>query len=416
MYYILSVIEAFTISIFLYSFRKKNNNWIISLTSLLTIILSVSIILLLNSDYSLALLLILGFFSYLYLYISSNYSVSLKLFIISIILCSHAIVYQFIFFITNSLFYSSISVSFYNSTTFTIERFIIDIIYIFILLLIKKYIINIKERNDNAFYLLFTTILIFLVFIIDCFELSLCSKETVSSFTIIMLYFFLVFTGVLLYWSITFAKNISKIQEQDRTIEILRHQQESAEKILNAQKEFYQLRHDIKHYINALKDSSEKNKEQLIAQLNELTNENNIIETGHPVLNLILSQAKDKAKKENYDLQCSFNLNNEIDIDDSDLYLLLSNSIDNAFVHCGENKIIQISIQEIRSYCKIQITNSIDSPVLNSDNQFIHKTFGEHGYGFKTIHDIIEENNETLSIEQQYKQFIISMLLPLKTQ
>lgn len=416
MYYILSIFEALTISIFLYSFRKTNNNWIILLTSLLTIILSISIALLLNSDYSLDLILLLSIFSYLYLYLSSNYSISLKIFIISIILSSHAIIYQSIFFVTNSLFYSSLSISFYETTAFTIVRIIIDIIYIFILLMIKNYIMTIKERKDNAFYLLFSILLIFLVFVIDCFELSLYTDEMAKSYTIIILYVFLVFTGVLLYWSIAFAKSISKIQEQDQIIAILRHQQESSEKILNTQKELYQLRHDIKHYINALKYSSEENKEQLSTQLNALTKTNNIIETGYPVINLILSQAKEKTHKEGYDLQCSFNLKKEIDINDSDLYLLLSNSIDNAFIHCGENKILQISIQEIKNYCKITIINSIDYPVLNSNNHFIHKSFGEHGYGFKTIQDILVENNGTLSLNQQNNQFILSMLLPLKTQ
>ena len=181
MYYILSIFEALTISIFLYSFRKTNNNWIILLTSLLTIILSISIALLLNSDYSLDLILLLSIFSYLYLYLSSNYSISLKIFIISIILSSHAIIYQSIFFVTNSLFYSSLSISFYETTAFTIVRIIIDIIYIFILLMIKKYIMTIKERKDNAFYLLFSILLIFLVFVIDCFELSLYTDEMAKS-------------------------------------------------------------------------------------------------------------------------------------------------------------------------------------------------------------------------------------------
>ena len=141
-----------------------------------------------------------------------------------------------------------------------------------------------------------------------------------------------------------------------------------------------------------------------------------MIETGNPLINLILSQAKEKAKNENYDLQCSINLSHEINIDESDLYLLLSNAIDNAFVHNGSHKYIQIIIQETQNYVRIKITNSIDSPVLNEDNEFIHQPLYEHGYGFKTIKNIIEENKGIIHYQQQNNQFTLSMLVPFKIQ
>ncbi len=138
MYYVLSLIEAFIISVFLYAFRKKENIWINISTLLLTCILFLGIALLLNSDDSLSLLFLLGIFSYGYLYFTSNYSNTLKIFIVSIILSSHAITYQSVFFITNSLFYSDLSISFYESNLFLIERIVIDFIYVVVLYIVAK--------------------------------------------------------------------------------------------------------------------------------------------------------------------------------------------------------------------------------------------------------------------------------------
>lgn len=363
MYYVLSFIEAFIISIFLYAFRKKENIWIKISTLLLTCILFFGIALLLNSDDSLSLLFLLGIFSYGYLHFTSSYSNTLKIFIVSIILSSHAITYQSIFFITNSLFYSDLSISFFKSNLFLIERLVIDFIYIFVLYIVSKQIKRIKDRQDNSFYLLFSTILFFSVFLLDCFELSPYTDEMAKSYTIIILYSFLVFTGALFYWCISFAKNLSKVKEQSIEISILKHQQESAEKLLKAQKELFELKHDLKHYINAFNSTTCETK-KFFNQLKQLSNIDDVIETGNPLINLILSQAKEKSKNENYDLQCSINLSHEINIDESDLYLLLSNAIDNAFVHNGSHKYIQIIIKETQNYVKIEITNSIDSPVL----------------------------------------------------
>lgn len=415
MYYVLSFIEALTISSFLYTFRKKEIIWIKIFTLLLTCILFLSIALLLNSDDLLSLLFLLGIFSYGYLYFTSNYSSTLKIFIVSILLSSHAITYQSVFFITNSLFYSDLSISFYESNVFLIERIVINFIYIFVLYIVSKQIKRIKDRQDNSVYLLFSTILFFSVFLLDCFELSLYTNETSKNFTIIILYSFLVFTGALFYWCILFAKNLSKVKEQSIEISVLKHQQESAEKLLKAQKELYQLKHDLKHYINAIQSTTDETK-QLFNQLKQISNIDDVIETGNPLINLILSQAKSKAKNENYDLLCSVNLSSNINIDESDLYLLLSNAIDNAFVHNGSRKYIQIMIQETQNYVRIEITNSIDTSVLNEDNEFIHQPLYEHGYGFKTIKNIIEENNGILHHQQQNNQFILSMLLPVKIQ
>lgn len=415
MYYVLSFIEAFIISIFLYAFKKKDSIWIRIFTLLCSLLLFLSISSLLKSDDLLSLLFLIGLLSYGYLYITSHYSNSLKIFIVSIILSSHAVIYQSVFFITYSLFYSDLSVSFYESNIFHIERIIINIIYAFILYIITKQIKRIKDRQDNSFYLLFSTILFFSVFLLDCFELSLYTDEMAKSYTIIILYSFLVFTGALFYWFILFAKNLSKVKEQSREISILKHQQESAEKLLKAQKELFELKHDLKHYINAFNSTTGETK-KFFNQLKQLSNIDDVIETGNPLINLILSQAKEKAKNENYDLQCSINLSHEINIDESDLYLLLSNAIDNAFVHNGSHKYIQIIIQETQNYVRIKITNSIDSPVLNEDNEFIHQPLYEHGYGFKTIKNIIEENKGIIHYQQQNNQFTLSMLVPFKIQ
>ena len=63
-------------------------------------------------------------------------------------------------------------------------------------------------------------------------------------------------------------------------------------------------------------------------------------------------------------------LSHTIKMEDSDLYLLISNLLDNAMQHVGSKKNIVLEISEVGNCLKIIERNSIDHNVLK-DGEFI---------------------------------------------
>lgn len=273
-----------------------------------------------------------------------------------------------------------------------------------LLLVYKKW--NRKQLHlPSVSYSVYSLLLIFLIIVLDCFEIALCTDEMTKSYLGICLYCFMIFSVVLIYWSIHLIQEEEKLKEQEILAELYKQNSISANQLLNTKKELLKIKHDLKHYVNALDDEATKEK-----YLNEINQDLIPVETGNTVLDVLLNHTKQQCKEKGITFSFVMTLSHTIKMEDSDLYLLISNLLDNAMQHVGSKKNIVLEISEVGNCLKIIERNSIDHNVLK-DGEFIVSSAESHGYGWATIKQIVEKYHGEVMCEEIFECVEIRMLL-----
>ena len=179
--------------------------------------------------------------------------------------------------------------------------------------------------------------------------------------------------------------------------------------------------HDLKRQISALKLIG-NTKEREIA-IKELENATSFFETtvksGNEALDVVLME-KALLFREN-DIKFSFYVDGKLlnFMNSSDIYILFSNALDNAFESLIQVKkdlreiILTIERKEdfikvtIKNYCREKLKFIDGFPVTKKDK-------GYHGYGTKSIRLIVEKYNGLLNMSQIESEFILKILFSIK--
>lgn len=214
---------------------------------------------------------------------------------------------------------------------------------------------------------------------------------------------------LLIIFIIYFVYQSQKKKYQDLLIS---EQEKNVTKIMAVNQESHQLKHDLKHFFNQLSGMIEQNKVNDVLQFIQEYQED--IEgldipayTKNNTLDLLINQYIQRAKQEKLDFTFSTIPLLKLNIADRKLYLLLSNALDNAFVHCNPQKSIHLKIDNVGEYCRFMITNTIGNDSKNSCSD------KEHGYGMMSMKQIIDENHGELHIEIVNDIYCCVILLPL---
>ena len=211
--------------------------------------------------------------------------------------------------------------------------------------------------------------------------------------------------------------HIVEESKQKLEINILQSQIESNEKVLRTREELNRIRHDMKHFILLLKkeniniQSDEIN--ETIRQYESVDLSSVPIQTRIPAINYVLNIKREEALLKNISFICSINLTKDVQMEDSDLYLLLSNLIDNAIIHIGIKKIIRINMREVKDMTMIQIINSVDGPTVDVNGNFLNKKQNEsHGYGLMTVRLLVQKYHGYFMAEQDGVDISCTIMLP----
>ena len=273
--------------------------------------------------------------------------------------------------------------------------------------------LTIKERD---YYLLG---LIFYVcnFMTICFETLGYHFENQDLFMLLGIYSIVLFVVLIVYLFVSIHRHSATEAKQQIELNILQSQQSSNKKILEAQSDLYKLRHDLKHFIQALKNpgiiQNPDTIHDTINQYEELVkNVPAPITTISPAINHVLNIKREEALRKGIDFTVSLNIIHDIDMEDSDLYLLLSNLLDNAIEHIGMLKHIRVEMNNIGNMLRILISNSIDHPVLDNKGKFIsYDKDPEHGYGIKTVETIILKHDGFISYSDEGNELTVSVMI-----
>lgn len=233
--------------------------------------------------------------------------------------------------------------------------------------------------------------------------------------------FYLIF--VLLYYS-----ESQKQEKAQRERDIFASQLQQSQKELEGMRQMQQntmiYRHDMRHHLTLLAGFAADGDLNKIKGY--LASTEAAIDALTPVrycenetVNLIISSFMAKAKKMSVNLQVNANLPIKLNVNDTELCSLLSNALDNAIDAASS-----VEDEPLRKVYLHALVNE-NRLLISTENAYSGKIemVGElpksdkkeagHGFGIKSMIDIVERHGGLYSIETEGGVFILQLMLPL---
>lgn len=187
-------------------------------------------------------------------------------------------------------------------------------------------------------------------------------------------------------------------------------------------------RHDLGNYLGTLygliqlKDFEEA--KTYITNINDrISNMNNIIETGHPVITALISMKKNKAFDDDIDIIFDIDLPKELPFDFVDLSIIIGNLLDNAIEAClliekGFERKVKLSMIIKDNCLRIESSNtksqSIKAETKKITERFTTKTDKQnHGFGLGNIEFVVRQYKGSMNIEDLGREFRVNIDLPM---
>lgn len=274
---------------------------------------------------------------------------------------------------------------------------IVTLGFLFLLFLFskKKQIIFFRSNPKHIFILLsFSATSFFLIMLIDYVMLALGNSKL---FILECLGIFLsIISNIGLYYLFYQLSTGEEAKARLNFIHFhLSQQKENQTYMERSYQEIRRISHDMKHYLTAILALLEQNEiEQAKQELNKKQIEiadNQLFDTGYPVLNSVLIRKIQLAQKEQIQTQLFWNLNESILLNLTDVAIILANGLDNAIeaakkVH-ATRPFIQITAETVGQYLRLKISNNtVSAPVIIDGKMITTKQDNFlHGIGLESI-------------------------------
>lgn len=217
---------------------------------------------------------------------------------------------------------------------------------------------------------------------------------------------------IALVWiiAIRFINRYQKHLEESFQKTILKEQEKNIDDIMSINQETHRLKHDLKHFLNHLTMSVEtQTKEETLALLKEYVEEIESLDipsyTKNQAIDYLINQYSIKAKNKKIDFSFSTIILPKINVSERKCYILLSNALDNAFLH--GNSQVRFDIDRVEGYCRFIVTNN------KSDYVTRYNDSKEHGYGIKSMKQIVHEVNGIFNFSEYDSYYQCIILLPI---
>ena len=244
-----------------------------------------------------------------------------------------------------------------------------------------------------------------------CFETVYLEYESWQYYLLLGVYCVLLFIVMILVLLKSLYSHIQQESRQKLEVEILQSQLQSNERMLQMRQELNSMRHDMKHFIALLKkentDLSSKEIQDAVSMYESVNNTPAPVNTIMPAVNYVLNIKQEEAVQKGLNYICTLNITQPLAMEDSDLY--------HAIIHIGLGKTIRVNMREVRDTSMIQVCNSVNGIVINSEGYFISSAGSEgHGYGLKTIQTIADKYHGYYVCEQKGNEAVCTVFIPLE--
>ena len=178
--------------------------------------------------------------------------------------------------------------------------------------------------------------------------------------------------------------------------------------------------HDIRHQIAALGEEGLKDE---LRRINDLMNiYDTSIRTQNAALDVVLSDKALACTSQNITLTCLADGRRMDFMEDSDIYALFGNILDNAIesaqvMRDPEKRIISLTVSVKGDLLLIECQNFYSNPIIMQDGLPVTTKADRdyHGYGTRSIRLLTEKYGGDLQISTENNIFLLSILLPIPT-
>lgn len=275
----------------------------------------------------------------------------------------------------------------------------------------KKHIFLLLSFSVTSFFLvmlidyLLSLMGITAFFILECFSILLCLATNIGLYYL----FYQLSTG----------------EEAKARLKLLDFHLSKGKKeqtyITQSYREIRKLSHDMDHYLSAIYSLLEQGcTREAMAELEKRQleiSDNQLFDTGYPVLNSILSYKIQMAQNQGIQPQLFWNLNTPLMLNLTDLAVILSNALDNAIEAAEkvtkEKPFLSIAAEMKENYLVIVIcNNTVKCPVIHDGKITTTKEDKDnHGLGLASIKKIAQQFDGDAFIECRDNFFTLTVVL-----
>jgi signal transduction histidine kinase len=289
----------------------------------------------------------------------------------------------------------------------------------FLLSLQKKVSYQISLKEGGAILLIFIVTLFIGIAILEQNIIAGNYENHYINISIIGL----IAINVLSFWALTFISKENDKKLKYYLLEVqLENQKNEIKEVQKQYNEIQKLRHDFKNYIlcslTLLKEDKISEAKKYLADIvdEKLTPERAFIYTTSSTLNAIINAKLNKCRQ--CGIEIHYQVVEQIEIDDIDLSILFANLFDNAIEACAHNtskSSIHLTVTYEKAYLNIIMKNTIEKPVLKHNPKLVttKKDKKKHGYGLKTIDDIVRKYDGIKKYYEKGNYFYADLWLKL---
>lgn len=216
--------------------------------------------------------------------------------------------------------------------------------------------------------------------------------------------------------------SLQKTMSEKHRLEVLEEQNKSYENQLKLYQESVQkdriLRHDLKNHMFRIREYAYNGKIDELREYTETTiesmnNQSVICNTGNQEIDSILNYKCQKLKRLGAELHFDLNIPNEIKVENFDLTKLFGNLLDNVLdaIENAQEKTVYIKIHFDKGVLSVCIRNTFNGQISveNGELQTIKEKPEKHGFGFKSVKEVVEKYDG--QIEYNYDEKVFSVFL-----
>ncbi len=298
---------------------------------------------------------------------------------------------------------------------------LIILIVLFLISTKRKIIFSHLKPIYVIVLILFSAVSLFLISFLEFLLLRLDNSELylVGCWAI----FLCVSVNIALYYLFYQLAVGESAKEQLKFINFhLSHQKEEQTYIDHTFREVRKLAHDMDRYLSVIYLLLEQGKvedamEELERRKLEITR-NLLFDTGYPILNSVLTYKFQIAQEKNIHPQLFWNLKEEIQVNLTDLAVILSNSLDNAIEAAAqvkkEDAFVSVTTETKENFIKIVVSNptAITPKIENGTIATTKRDKGLHGLGLESIRTLAQRYGGTATI--LCENYIFTLIVVLK--
>ena len=200
----------------------------------------------------------------------------------------------------------------------------------------------------------------------------------------------------------------------------LAQQKNNQQNIEQADREIRTLSHDMRHYLavilSLLEDNQIAQAKKELQRKQKAIMDRQLFDTGYPVLNAMLTGKIHTAHQHNLQVQLFWNVTTPLQMNTTDLAVILANGLDNAIEAAQQMPVgqgfLQITAETTGQYLKLTICNSTAKPPILKEGKLVttKKDNHLHGFGLESIKILAQQYDGDMHIDYAGQFFTLTVL------